>query len=221
MLHIVVSPELLAFVPHYRGCAITAHVKNSPTSAQLWAEVERLSADLREHYDTSTIKERAGIRETRAAYRAIGKDPSRYRPSCEQLCRRVLQGKDLYSIDTLVDLGNAVSIWSGYSTAVVDTNKLSGNTVTLGIGREGEPYEAIGRGVLNIHRLPVFRDSIGAFATPTSDSVRTECESSTSEVLIIINAYDGSKPRLQAATDYTLELLSRFTHAKNTIIIPF
>lgn len=221
MLSIVVSPELLALVPHYRGCAITAHVQNSSTSAQLWAEVERLSADLREHYDTTTIKERDGIRETRAAYRAIGKDPSRYRPSCEQLCRRILQGKDLYSIDTLVDLGNAVSIWSGYSTAVVDRSKLSGDTITLGIGREGEPYEAIGRGVLNIHQLPVFRDAIGAFATPTSDSVRTECESTTTDVLLIINAYDGSVSRLQAATDYALDLLRRFAHVEDTIIIPF
>lgn len=213
MLKINISQELLSIAPQYRGAFIEASVTNSPTSEALWKEIERLTDELRRDFDTTTIKERAGIRQTRAAYRAAGKDPSRYRPACEQLCRRVLQGKELYSIDTLVDLGNAISMQSGYTVAVVDRDKIKGDSITLGIGREGEPYEAIGRGPLNIHQLPVFRDETGGFATPTSDHVRTQCDAETRNVLIIINGYDGDAARVDEAVRYALQLITDFAQA--------
>ena len=43
------------------------------------------------------------IRATRQAYKKLGKDPNRYRPSAEALRRRILRGLPLYRIDTLVD----------------------------------------------------------------------------------------------------------------------
>ena len=52
------------------------------------------------------------------------------------------------------------------------SEKVIGN-VSFGIGEKDEPYEGIGRGELNIENIPVFRDKVGAFGTPTSDSVRT------------------------------------------------
>ena len=140
----------------------------------------------------------------------MGKDPSRYRPSCEQLARRVLQGKELYSIDLLVDLGNLISLASGYSVGVLDRDKLEGDTIELGIGREGEQYEGIGRGPLNIASMPVYRDARGAFATPTSDSVRTMCSAATRNVLIIINGYDGDTAAVEAAAARTGRLLREY-----------
>ena len=219
MIHVNISEELRGIAPQYCGAFIEARVQNSPTSEALWEEIARLTQELRTHYDPTTVKERDGIRETRAAYRAAGKDPSRYRPACEQLCRRVLQGKDLYSIETLVDLGNAVSMRSGYTVAVVDRDKISGESITLGIGREGEAYEAIGRGPLNIHRMPVFRDETGGFATPTSDHVRTQCSADTTRVLIIINGYDGNAGRVDEAVQYALSLLRSYACAQDEEIL--
>ena len=213
MYRIEVSSILRSAVPHYMGAALAATVRNAPTHPDLQTEIARLCSDLTARYDTASIKSREGIRQTREAYRAIGKDPSRYRPACEQLCRRVLQGKGLYQIDTLVDLGNAVSLMSGYSTAMVDAAKLRGDTLTLGVGREDEPYEAIGRGALNIHLLPAFRDAEGAFATPTSDSVRTQISLTTTHVLLIINAYDGSASHLDEAVAYARRLMMDFACA--------
>lgn len=213
MINVEISAEFRAVAPDYHGAFIEATVQNCPTPPELWGEIEQLGEELRAHYDTTTYKERPGVCETRAAYRAAGKDPSRYRPSCEQLGRRILQGKELYSIDALVDLGNAVSLKSGYSVAVVDSDKIAGELITLGIGREGEDYEGIGRGPLNIHRMPVFRDSIGGFATPTSDHVRTRCSMDTTHVLLIINGYDGDDARLKEATAYTVRLLEQFLDA--------
>ena len=150
------------------------------------------------------------IHATREAYKKCGKDPSRYRPSGEALCRRILRGISLYQIDTLVDLINLVSIRYGYSIGGFDADKIQGDTLVLGIGKSGEPYEGIGRGELNM----------GGIGTPTSDNERTKLEAGTTHLLTIINGYSG-KEGLQEAADYMLELLKEFAASKDEELIYF
>ena len=104
------------------------------------------------------IKLQPAIAATREAYKRCGKDPGRYRPSAEALRRRLMRGIPLYQIDTLVDLINLVSLRTGYSIGGFDADKIQGKTLELGIGKSGEPFEGIGRGILNIEGLPVYRD---------------------------------------------------------------
>lgn len=216
-MQITISNTFHDVCPKFIGGAILAEVKNSATTPELWAEIERIANVLRNNYTTDTIKEQSGIAATREAYRRAGKDPSRYRPACEQLARRILQGKDLYSIDQLVDFGNLVSLYCGYSTAMLDAEKIKGENITLGIGASGEPYEGIGRGVLNIENLPVYRDEDGGFATPTSDSVRTMISADTKRILLLINGYDGNEERLTDALNYAYEGLKRFVEVKGEV----
>lgn len=216
-MQITISNTFHDVCPKFIGGAILAEVKNSATTPELWAEIERIANVLRNNYTTDTIKEQSGIAATREAYRRAGKDPSRYRPACEQLARRILQGKDLYSIDQLVDFGNLVSLYCGYSTAMLDAEKILGENITLGIGASGEPYEGIGRGVLNIENLPVYRDEDGGFATPTSDSVRTMISADTKRILLLINGYDGNEERLTDALNYAYEGLKRFVEVKGEV----
>ncbi|MBR1712157.1 MAG: hypothetical protein IJ722_01970 [Alloprevotella sp.] len=210
MIKVTLKEEIRTVAPRFIGAYLEAEVRNCPTPSALWEEIRKAAEDLRDKYDTETIKARPGISATRNAYKAAGKDPSRYRPSCEQLARRILQGKELYSIDLLVDLGNLISLVSGYSVGVIDRDKVEGDTIELGIGCEGEPYEGIGRGPLNIASMPVYRDDRGAFATPTSDSVRTMCSATTRHVLIIINGYDGDTAAVEAAANRASRLLREY-----------
>lgn len=212
------STEFTSRWTQFRGAYILADVVNSPTSPELWREIEDFCTDLRSRLTTETLKAVSGIAATRAAYKACGKDPSRYRPASEQLARRVLQGKDLYSVDTLVDLGNLVSLASGYPTGLLDADKVTlaeGDAVTLGVGHSDEPYEGIGRGVLNIEGLPVYRDTQGPVASPTSDSTRTMLSADTRRLLFIINGYDGDETQIQRAIDQALDLLKRYAQSKN------
>lgn len=144
-------------------------------------------------------------------YRRCGKDPSRYRPAAEALIRRILQDKPLYQINTLVDLINLASIAYGYSIGGFDADQFKGDTLTLGIGREGEPYEGIGRGVINIAGLPVYRDALGGVGTPTSDHERTKITLSTTHLVVLINGYDGNEEQVRANATYIQELLKRFS----------
>ena len=157
-----------------------------------------------------TLKEISGIAATRRIYRICGKDPSRYRPAAEALIRRILQGKTLYQIDTLVDLINLASMKYGYSLGGFDADKFVGNTLELGVGKEGEPYEGIGRGMINIQGLPVYRDGIGGVGTPTSDNERTKITINTNHLLVLINGYDGNEALVRQNAEFVQQLIKRF-----------
>lgn len=214
-MKIIVSEEIEQVCPGFVGAAVEADVVNSQYSPELWAEIKALGEKYRVEYDTTTIKSIPGIEATRRVYRLCGKDPSRYRPAAEALIRRMLQGKQLYQIDTLVDLINLASIAYGYSIGGFDADKFSGDTLTLGIGREGEPYEGIGRGTINIAGLPVYRDAIGGVGTPTSDNERTKIDISTRRVLVLVNGYDGNEAQVTANAEYLICLFEKYAQGNN------
>ena len=176
----------------------------------LWDEIESMGDHYRETLTTESLKEIPGIAATRRVYRACGKDPSRYRPAAEALIRRQLKGKALYQIDTLVDLINLASIAFGYSIGGFDADKFVGDRLTLGVGREGEPYEGIGRGMINIAGLPVYRDRQGGVGTPTSDNERTKIQLNTTHLLVLINGYDGNELRVRENAEYIQTLLRKY-----------
>lgn len=209
-MNIIVSEEIVSVCPDFVGAAVEAKVKNTPFCEALWGEIRTLQAEVVQTLTNEQLKNLPGIAATRRVYKACGKDPSRYRPASEQLMRRLLQGKDLYQIDTLVDLVNLASMKFGYSIGGFDADKLDGQTLTLGVGREDEPYEGIGRGVLNIAGLPVYRDRVGGFGTPTSDHERTKITLSTTHLLVLINGYDGNEQRVAENARYIQELLKHY-----------
>lgn len=209
-MEIIVSNEIETVCPNFVGACVEAKVKNSQYSQPLWDEINTLETKFKAELTTETLKDISGIAATRRVYRACGKDPSRYRPASEALIRRVLQGKALYQIDTLVDLINLASMAFGYSIGGFDADKFVGNTLTLGIGKEGEPYEGIGRGMINIHGLPVYRDEIGGVGTPTSDHERTKITIDTTHLLVLINGYDGNEASVKQNAEFIQQLLQKF-----------
>ena len=205
-----VSQEIESVCPEFVGACVEAQVMNSPYCEELWQEIEALGERFRSELTTESLKDMTSIAATRRVYKACGKDPSRYRPASEALIRRMLQGKELYQRDTLVDLVNLASIAYGYSIGGFDADKFVGNTLTLGIGREGEPYEGIGRGLLNICGLPVYRDAEGGVGTPTSDNERTKMTLDTRHLVVLINGYDGNEQRVRENAEYIQQLLRKY-----------
>ena len=209
-MKIIVSKEIEQVCPNFVGACVEAEVVNSDYNSELWEEIHAISERFRAELTTETLKDVSGIAATRRVYRACGKDPSRYRPASEALIRRILQGKKLYQIDTLVDLINLASIVYGYSIGGFDADKMVGEQLTLGIGKADEPYEGIGRGVINIEGLPVYRDEIGGVGTPTSDHERTKITAQTTHLLVLINGYDGKEDSVRANALYIQKLLRKY-----------
>ncbi len=212
-MKIVVSPDIHSVCPQFVGACVDAIVSNSSYCQPLWDEINTMGNKYRSTLTTESLKQLSGIAATRRVYRACGKDPSRYRPASEALIRRMLMGKSLYQIDTLVDLINLASIAYGHSIGGFDADKFDGEILTLGIGRAGEPYEGIGRGMINIEGLPVYRDATGGVGTPTSDNERTKLTLQTKHLVVLINGYDGNENNVQANAEYIQELLRKYCHS--------
>ncbi len=214
-MQVIISEEIREKCPKLCIAALEADVKNTETCDCLWQEIEATEAEFRQTFTTETLKQRTSIAATRSAYRTLGKDPSRYRPSNEALVRRILQGKELYHINTLVDINNLVSIRFGYSIGGFDMDKIQGNALTLGVGHANEPYEGIGRGDINIEFLPVYRDAAGGIGTPTSDNERTKMDLDIKRLLFLINGYDGNRNAVVACAEELQALLVKYAEGKN------
>ncbi len=209
-MQVIVTKEIETVCPNFVGACVEAQVENSAYCQELWDEINALGEKYKQTLTTESLKEISGIAATRKVYRACGKDPSRYRPASEALIRRMLQGKKLYQIDTLVDLVNLASIAYGYSIGGFDADKFEGDTLALGVGKTGEPYEGIGRGMINIEGLPVYRDAKGGVGTPTSDNERTKMTIGTTHLVVLINGYDGNEEQVRANAEYIQELLKKY-----------
>ena len=201
-MRIIVSEDIKNICPVFVGSCITATVCNTSYSDALWMEIKETCRNIRESFTLDAVKEIPAIAATREIYKICGKDPSRYRPAAEALMRRVIQGKSLYQCDTLVDLTNMASMISGYSLGAFDSDKFRGDTLVLGIGRAGEPYEGIGRGMLNISGLPVYRDREGGVGT-------------TSHLTVLVNGYDGNESHISETSELIIRLLKQYCNASN------
>ena len=185
-MRIIVSEDIKNICPVFVGSCITATVCNTSYSDALWMEIKETCRNIRESFTLDAVKEIPAIAATREIYKICGKDPSRYRPAAEALMRRVIQGKSLYQCDTLVDLTNMASMISG-----------------------------IGRGMLNISGLPVYRDREGGVGTPTSDSERTKVGLETSHLTVLVNGYDGNESHISETSELIIRLLKQYCNASN------
>jgi len=164
------------------GC-VTAQVEASVSPEALIAELNNCEQTILRLAEPRSVLESPQILATRAAYKALGKDPARYRGSAEALLRRVLAGKGLPRI-------NLVSVESRLPIGLYDLAHVQGDVV-FRAGRTGETYKGIGKYVLNLQGLPVFCDTLSPHGSPTSDSERTMVTTETKHVLAVIISFGG------------------------------
>ena len=157
MTKIEISVDLKSRVPEMVLGCIECDVQIESSGEELLNRMSETENRIKEHIPLNQISQQSAIQASRKAYKACGKDPARYRLSAEALTRRVVRGLGLYRVNNIVDLVNLVSLETWISIGGYDAEKIEGD-VQMGIGKNNEPYQAIGRGELNIEFLPVFRD---------------------------------------------------------------
>jgi len=118
-----ISNRIRQACPQLALAIITCEVENTETSSDFWVEMETEILRIKSIYALDQINKRPEIAATRKIYKILGKDPNRYRPSAEALCRRILRKIPIYKVSTLVDVINLVSIRSGYSIGGVGKKK--------------------------------------------------------------------------------------------------
>src|SRR5579859_400086 len=205
---ISIHPALKALAPDLALGCVSARVSVEKHNEALWREIDRHLAHLSSTIKPEQINSIPQIAAMRSAYKALGKDPSRYRGSAEALLRRVLSGKGLYQINSVVDVNNLVSLESLKPAGAYDLEKIT-PPIELRIGAGGESYKGIGKDLINIESLPVFADAAGPFGSPTSDSERAMVSLETRKVLIVVFSFTGPEG-LEHWMSRASELLRRY-----------
>jgi DNA/RNA-binding domain of Phe-tRNA-synthetase-like protein len=208
MIPISISPEVKSKCPQLQLGCIQCNLIVTNEYPTLLELIQRELTDLQNQLSVEDISKIPSIQSSRIGYKSLGKDPARYRLSAEALLRRVVKGKGLYQVNNVVDLLNLTSVKSGFSIGGYDAEKIEGD-VQLSIGKANEPYEAIGRGDLNIEFLPTFRDQKGPFGSPTSDSVRTMVTPKTQQFLMPIFNFGGHE-NLEEVMGDAISLLEKY-----------
>lgn len=211
--NLVIDGQMKRIWPSVRVGCLQYQVKVEEKNPELWSylkkEVFKKTKDAIFDYGTGEIP---NIKESRAAYKAFGKDPSRYRVSSEALVRRIGQGKGLYEVNTVVDVNNLISIESGFSVGSYDASKI-GQDLIFRIGREGETYKGIGKEEIKIDALPVLADDKGAIGSSTSDSERAMITEEAEDVLTLIYSFSDNQD-LEKALENGKKYLETYADAK-------
>ena len=184
------------------------------SSAEQLKEFDSLIFKLESRYsDLPLVAQNPHVAATRAAYKVLGKDPSKYRNSAEAMLRRIAKKNGLYRVNNAVDVNNMISVESGYSLGSYDLAAIRGKIVWKR-SPDGEKYQGIVKDVLNIEHLPALYDDLGIFGNPTSDSRRTMIENGQSKrLLYVIYAFDDAD-NLPYWLDKMAVLLEKYCAAK-------
>jgi len=192
LFNVTIDAELKAKCPRVALGCVTGNVGAGESPAALLAEMKACEAKILGLPEPRAVLEGPQILATRAGYKALGKDPARYRGSAEALLRRILSGKCFPQIDAVVDIINLVSVESRLPIGLYDLANVQGDII-FRAGRSGETYKGIGKYDLNLEGLPVFCDAAGPHGSPTSDSERTMVTPATSKIAAVLVGFGGSE----------------------------
>ncbi len=146
----------------------------------------------------------------------LGIDPTKVRPSSEALARRVVRGKKVPRINSVVDIGNAVSLETLVPIGIYDLDKLA-PPLRLARARGGEVFEPIGGDPLELQPgTPALLDAKGGVVHlyPHRDSRRSMVTRETRRVLIIGAGAPGvERARVARAVRSVAELLAKLSYA--------
>src|SRR5215470_902391 len=187
-----IDPALKAKCPLAALGCVSANVEAKETSQALEALLQDCEHGTLKLPDPRAALESSAILATRSGYKALGKDPARYRGSAEALLRRIIACKGLPRIHAVVDIINIVSVESGLPVGLYDLARVRSD-MTFRTGRAGETYKGIGKYDLNLEDLPLFADDLGPHGSATSDSERTMVTPATKCVLAILVSFGGTE----------------------------
>jgi DNA/RNA-binding domain of Phe-tRNA-synthetase-like protein len=191
-MSVTIDPKLKAKCPRTALACVTALVEAGASPAALLQEMKTRENEIQKLPFPRGVLESAQVETTRKAYKALGKDPARYRGSAEALLRRVVAGKGLPQVNAVVDVINLVSVESRLPVGLYDLGHVVGEIV-FRAGRAGETYKGIGKYDLNLEGLPLFADTVGPHGSATSDSERTMVTAATNQVLAVIISFGGAE----------------------------
>ncbi|HSQ53256.1 MAG TPA: phenylalanine--tRNA ligase beta subunit-related protein [Acidobacteriota bacterium] len=181
------------------------------------AELEKfkvtVTQQIRNEYDLNTVKDHPTFRAYRDFFWSIKIDPTKIRPAAEALIRRILAGKTLPCINTLVDAYNLASIKTRIALATFDADKLEGDLL-MRFAEEGEQFSGIGMEkplILRGGEIVVSDKEKLVAIYPYRDADNTKVTEKTKNIMMVVCGVPGvHKQELEKASDVAQEYVTRF-----------
>src|SRR2546421_12122578 len=142
-MNVTIDPKLKTKCPRTALGCVTARVEPGASPAALLEEMKARETEIQKLAMPRSVLASPQVESTRMAYKALGKDPSRYRGSAEALLRRVVAGKGFPQINAVVDVINLVSVESRLPVGLYDAAHVSGGGGFLP-GRAWGNHQSIG-----------------------------------------------------------------------------
>ncbi len=200
-------PELRVLTGSIRG------VRVERRSEELEGFKKEVIERVKERHELWALKDVPIFRAYRDFFWRVGIDPTKNRPAGEALIRRILRGKQIPPINTLVDAYNLASIETGIALAAFEADKLEGGLL-LRFAREGEEFLGIGmeRPLELKGGEVVISDGKKLVAIyPYRDSDEMKVTSSTENVLLLVCGVPGiGEETLQDALKTAVDYITRF-----------
>ena len=145
------DPAITERFPSIRAGVVAASgLANGPSPEELVDRYRAEQGDALARLATTPISETPSVNAWRRAFSAFGVKPTQYRSAVEALLRRLDKSGDIPAINTLVDIGNLISIRYALPVAVLDRSSLTGTLIVrfatgteqfvdLGSGEEQHP----------------------------------------------------------------------------------
>src|SRR5438105_13430982 len=209
-------PDILTRYPTVVGGAILVRdVTNGPTPVSLLTAYQAEQQATLQRIGNTPLSQIASLAAWRTALRGFGVEPTQYRSAAEALLRRLTKKGDIPSINTLVDIGNLVSIRYALPVAVFDTRTLQG-PVTVHFANGTERYTTLGQEEVE-HPEPgevVFSDETGLVIARRwcwRQSEQSAAKPVTTNAIITVEAHHAGGHRdIEAALNDLLELLRKY-----------
>lgn len=180
------APELADFLPSFTlGVIHYQDVTVSPSPKMLQGRINLFVESLRLERELSKISEIEGVAHWRSAFKRLGIDPARYRPSSEALLRRLLQGNPFFWINSAVDVNNFLSVLHALPYGIYDEAKITGG-VLCRVGQATDVYDGLNGREVNMEGKLVLADEAGAFGSPIVDSKRTPVTEESTNLMQVI-----------------------------------
>jgi DNA/RNA-binding domain of Phe-tRNA-synthetase-like protein len=212
MISVKIDSSISSITPEFHMAIMTCDVLVKE-SKDLDVRIQDIEKEISSTIDIKDVVNLDVIIDGRNAYKAYGKDPSRYRLAVESLYRRLSKGQSLYRINNIVDIGNLLSILTRKSVAVLDRDQIQGDIVVR-LGSSDDQYFGIGRGKINVTNIPLYEDTIGPFGSVTSDTERTMIRPTTKRILVFIISFSG-KEVLEEDLQKAIDLYQTYGFATN------
>jgi DNA/RNA-binding domain of Phe-tRNA-synthetase-like protein len=143
----------------------------------------------------------------------VGIDPTKNQPAAEALIRRILGGRTIPRVNTLVDAYNLASIKTEIALAAFDASRLMGDLL-MRFAKRGEKFQGIGMEkpmVLQGGEIVVSDMKKLVAIYPYRDAESTKISEKTKNVLLLVCGVPGTeKETLRNAAQVALEYVTCF-----------